>query len=551
MPPPPPPSPESGEPAAATPAGDKSECLRLLAALPSAAASSPAFRRHWPSISASLSSLSSSLSHPAADDARLLSPLAAALSALVSVAAAPSSLGHLHTVSLVSSSAVELSHLAADAKLLVASSSPSPPEQEVIPRLRLGSAASRAAALDEIAAAVASLPPSSAAATASAVAAMLDSGEIPPASREKTVSFLAATSSLLPRDAAVAVVPHLCRALESSSSASAAENACVALAPLTSASRDAAAAVAARGGVGPLLATCATGTPAAQAAAAHVLRNIAAHADLVNAFLADGDGDDQVNAAAVPCLLSLVSLGTPRAQEMALACLTNLTAGDGNDDDRDRIKVEAFQAGALARVKEFLESCVAGDEPGLAPAFALLRNMSSFRYIAEIALSSSFVDHAVAAIGCSESAATRAEAAMALAELISVRTTTRGGVGVGEAVPRLVWMLEAKAVAEREAAARALAAIVGAGGVYRKVFKKEERGVVNVVRLLDPNNAGAGVDKRFPVAVLLAVSPSRRCRKQMIAAGACGFLQNLEVDGAKKLAGYLGRGKMLGVFPRS
>jgi hypothetical protein len=73
-----------------------------------------------------------------------------------------------------------------------------------------------------------------------------------------------------------------------------------------------------------------------------------------------------------------------------------------------------------------------------------------------------------------------------------------------------------------------------------------------VVQLLDP--AVHGVDKRLPVAVLLAVAQSRRCRKQMVSAGACGFVQGLvaaEVDGAKKLAECLGRGKMLGVFPRT
>jgi hypothetical protein len=62
------------------------------------------------------------------------------------------------------------------------------------------------------------------------------------------------------------------------------------------------------------------------------------------------------------------------------------------------------------------------------------------------------------------------------------------------------------------------------------------------------------VETRFPVSVLLAVAQSRRCRKQMVAAGACGFLQGLvasEVVGAKRLAERLGKGKMLGVFPRT
>jgi hypothetical protein len=175
--------------------------------------------------------------------------------------------------------------------------------------------------------------------------------------------------------------------------------------------------------------------------------------------------------------------------------------------------------------------------------------MASFRYIAEIAVSASFVSHLVAALG-SDKASIRTEAAMALAELCNVGSG-KARKEVGDAMPRLVWMLEAKIVSERDAGARALAALMAASS-YRKLFKKDEMGIVNVVQLLDP--VVRGVDKRFPVSVLLAVSQSRRCRKQMVAAGACGFLQGhlaAEVEGAKKLSECLGRGKMLGVFPRT
>lgn len=290
-----------------------------------------------------------------------------------------------------------------------------------------------------------------------------------------------------------------------------------------------------------LLAACAGGTPAAQASAVGALRNLAAFPDLLPSFRDEG---------AVPLLLQLVSLGTPRAQELALACLQNLTAGDG--DEGQRLKVEAFQEGALACVKDFLDAS-RGDEPGLAPALGLLRNMASFRYIAEIAVSASFAAHVAAALG-SDRPATRAEAALALAELCGNVGKARQHEQLGDvAVPRLVWMLEAKSVAERDAAARALAALLAASGAHRKLFRKEERGIASAVMLLDPA-AARGVDKRFPVAVLLAVAQSRRCRKQMVAAGACGFLQGLtaaEVEGAKKLAECLGKGKMLGVFPRT
>uniref|UniRef100_A0A453M9J8 Armadillo repeat-containing domain-containing protein n=1 Tax=Aegilops tauschii subsp. strangulata TaxID=200361 RepID=A0A453M9J8_AEGTS len=446
------------------------ECFRLLDELPAAAALSPAFRRHWPSISASLSSLSASLSHPTfPPSAPLLEPLASALSALMSVCSGPP-LGHLHTVSLLSSSAASLSQLAADARLLVSPAEGNGSESDgLLSRLRLGSFVSRAAALDSLAESVRSSQPGSCSAAAvSAVAAMLDSGDLLPASRDKAVSVLAAS----------------------------------------------------------------------QAAAAGVLRNIAAFPDLLPAFSEEG---------AIPLLVQLVSLGTPRAQEHALGCLRNVTASDGGEGQS--LKVEAFQAGALACVKDFLNSC-RGDEPGLAPAFGLLRNMASFRLIAEIAVSATFLSHVVAALG-SDEANTRTEAAMALAELCHISSGKARGE-VGDAMPRLVWMLEAKAVAERDAAARALATLVAASSSYRALFRKEEMGIVNVVRLLDP--AVRGGDKRFSVSVLLGVSQSRRCRKQMVAAGACGFVQALlaaEVDGAKKLSECLGRGKMLGVFPRT
>ena len=590
-----PPAPEGespGDPAVA-------ECQRLLEAVPAAAATSPAFRRHWPSISASLAALSSSLASPAfPPSAPLLAPLAAALRALLSVSAdahAPR-LGHLHTVSLLSSTAAELSQLAADARLLAsAPAAPAPssssaaasdPSSALVSRLRMGSAASRAAALEELASTAPALPAPSASAAVSAVAALLDSASAAGCGvadlRERAVAALAALASsdaarpALAQEAGAAVVPHLCRALESGSGATT-EHACAALLPLTASSRDASAAVAARGGVSALLSACAGATPAAQAAAAGVLRNLAAFPDLLPAFRDEG--------GAVPLLLlQPVSLGTPRAQEQALGCLQRLTAGDG--DDAQRMKVEVFQAGALPCVRDFLDgSRGAGngdgdnEPPGLAPALGLLRNMASFRYIAEIAAAAStgggggggsgFVAHVVAALG-SDRSATRTEAALALSELCG---NAGGGsskaarqyyeaVVADVAVPRLVWMLEAKAASERDAAARALAAVLGASSACRKAFRKDERGVVNAVQLLgDPSGSGSrgggGVEeeeRRFPVSVLLAVAQSRRCRKQMVAAGACGFLQGLvtaEVEGAKRLAECLGKGKMLGVFPRT
>ena len=175
--------------------------------------------------------------------------------------------------------------------------------------------------------------------------------------------------------------------------------------------------------------------------------------------------------------------------------------------------------------------------------------MASFRHIAEIAASGGLAAHAAAALG-SDRTATRAEVAPMLAELCgnTGKAGLRQDAMIADVVPRLMWMLEAKPAGERDAAARALAAVVGASSGCHKAFRKDERGVVNTVQLLDPS--APDVETRFPVSVLLAVAQSRRCWKQIVAGGACGFLQGLvasKVVSAKRL----GKGKMLGVFPRS
>ncbi|XP_066324158.1 uncharacterized protein [Miscanthus floridulus] len=176
----------------------------------------------------------------------------------------------------------------------------------LVSRPRLGSADSRATALEELACSVAALPASSTAAAVSAVAMLLEST----GGGEDLLPAVAALAAFASSDAArpsltqevSAMVPHLCRTLESGGTA--AEHACVALLPLRVTSRDASATVAVSGGVAALLAACAGDTPATQAAAARMLRNLAAFLDLLPAFHDGG---------ALPLLLQLVSPGTPRA----------------------------------------------------------------------------------------------------------------------------------------------------------------------------------------------------------------------------------------------
>lgn len=85
----------------------------------------------------------------------------------------------------------------------------------------------------------------------------------------------------------------------------------------------------------------------------------------------------------------------------------------------------------------------------------------------------------------------------------------------------------------------------------KKVFQKDEEGIVYAVQLLDP--LIQNLDKKYPVPILSELVHSKKWRKQMVAAGACVYLQKLvemNVDGAKKLLESLGRGKIWGVFAR-
>ena len=116
--------------------------------------------------------------------------------------------------------------------------------------------------------------------------------------------------------------------------------------------------------------------------------------------------------------------------------------------------------------------------------------------------------------------------------------------------PRVKELLDGKAIEEREASAKALSNLL-ACTCNRKIFRKEERGIVGTVQLLDP--LSKNFDKKWPIAVLLTLVSSKKCRKQMVGAGACVYLQKLvelEVEGAKKLLDSLGRGKLWGVFTR-
>ncbi|KAK8516183.1 hypothetical protein V6N13_025694 [Hibiscus sabdariffa] len=352
--------------------------------------------------------------------------------------------------------------------------------------------------------------------------------------KEKTVAAIARVSAVeSSKHVLIAegllLLNHLLRVLESGSGF-AKEKACIALQALTF-SKENARAIGSRGGISALLEICEAGTPGSQAFAAGVLKNLACFDEIKENFVEEN---------AVFVLIGLASSGTALAQENSIGCLCNLISNDSN------LKLLIVKEGGIECLKNFLDS--SPNPKGLEVAVEFTRHLASFTPIAESLVVDGFVPRLVAALNCGV-LGVRLAAAKAVFELGS-SSKARKEMGECGCIVSLIKMLDGKAVQEKEAGAMALSRLVLYAG-NKKVFKKDERGIVNAVLILDP--LIQNLDKKYPVLILAELVHSKKCRKQMVAAGACVHLQKLvemNVEGSKKLLECLGRGKIWGVFAR-
>lgn len=322
---------------------------------------------------------------------------------------------------------------------------------------------------------------------------------------------------------------HLVRILESGSGF-AKEKACVALQAL-SFSKENARAIGSRGGISSLLEICQAGTPGSQAFAAGVLRNLAVFEEIRENFIEEN---------AVFVLIGLASSGTVLAQENSIGCLCNLVKEDEN------LKLLIVKEGGMECLRNFWDS--APPIRSLEVAVDLLRHLASSQVIAEVLVSDGYIMRLVAVLNCGV-LGVRISAAIAVYEL-GINTKTRKEMGECGLITPLIKMLDGKGVEEKEAAAKALSQLLLYAG-NRRIFRKDERGIVSCVQLLDP--LIQNLDKKYPVSMLASLVHSKKCRKLMIAAGGCVHLKKLvemDVEGAKKLLDGLGRGKFWGVFAR-
>ncbi|XP_073048460.1 uncharacterized protein [Primulina eburnea] len=322
---------------------------------------------------------------------------------------------------------------------------------------------------------------------------------------------------------------NLLRVLESGS-IFAKEKSCIALKALSN-SKENARAIGSRGGISSLLEICQEGTPISQAVAAGVLRNLAVFTEIKENFIEEH---------AVLTLLALCNSGTALAQENSIGCLCNLVSGD------DELKLFVAREVGIENLKNIWDS--APTAQNFEVVVHLVRTLASCSNIAEFLAANGFLSRVVGALSFG-AMGVRIAAAKAVYDL-AYSSKTRKELGEIGCIVQLVKMLDGKAVEEKEAAAKALSTLMNYAG-NRRILRKEEKGIVSVVILLD--TSAQNLDKKYLISTLASLVHSKKCRKQIVAARAGVYLQklvDLDVEGAKNLVDSLGRGKLWGVFAK-
>ncbi|KAI3773540.1 hypothetical protein L1987_48070 [Smallanthus sonchifolius] len=408
--------------------------------------------------------------------------------------------------------------------------------RNLVTRLQIGSVDSRNSALDSLLTLIQEDDKNVLIAVAQGVVPvlvrLLDSGSSPEI-REKTVTAIARVSTVdSSKHVLVAegllLLHYLIKILESGSGF-AKEKACITLQTLTL-SKENARAIESRGGISSLLEICQSGTPTSQASAAAVLRNLTAFSATRENFIEEH---------AISVFLTLARSGTKLAQEHSIACLSNLVKED------DGLKLLIARKGGFNCLKNFWDSAPV---MSLEVAVEFLSNLASDQRLIESITSNDFLIRLLNVLNCGV-LGVRTHAAEAIYK-IGYTTKTRKELGELGFIPPLISMLDGKSVEEIEAAVKALSRIL----IYtenRRVYRKDPRGIAMAVHLLDPSIPN--LEKKHPVSILLSLTHSKKCRKQMVNSGALVHLEKLvamEVEGAKSLQEAIGGGKMWGVFRR-
>ncbi|XP_009598446.1 protein ARABIDILLO 2 [Nicotiana tomentosiformis] len=350
-----------------------------------------------------------------------------------------------------------------------------------------------------------------------------------PRMREKTVTVicsLAESGSCENWLVSEGVLPPLIRLVESGSTVSK-EKATISLQRL-SMTAETARSIVGHGGIRPLIEICRTGDSVSQAAAACTLKNISAVPEVRQALAEEGIIKVMINLLDCGILLG--------SKEYAAECLQNLTSG--NDDLRRSVVSE----GGIRSLLAYLDGPLPQES-----AVGALRNLVGSVSM-EVLISLGLLPRLVHVLKSGSLGAQQA-AASAVCR-ICASTEMKRLLGEAGCIPLLIKMLEAKANGVREVAAQAIASLMSLAHNCREV-KRDDKSVPNLVQLLDP--APQNTAKKYAVASLSLLSPSKKCKKLMISYGAIGYLKKLtemDIPGAKKLLERLERGKLRSLFSR-
>ncbi|GAB4861834.1 hypothetical protein Ancab_037090 [Ancistrocladus abbreviatus] len=322
------------------------------------------------------------------------------------------------------------------------------------------------------------------------------------------------------------VLPPLIRLVESGSVVGK-EKAVISLQRL-SMSAETARAIVGHGGLRPLIETCRTGDSVTQAAAASTLKNISAVPEVRHALAEEG---------IVRVMIDLLDCGLLLgSKEYAAECLQNLTASN------ESLRRSVIAEGGIRSLLSYLDGPLPQES-----AVGALRNLVGSVSI-DVLDSLGFLPRLVHVLKSGSVGAQQA-AASAICRVCGLNEMKKM-VGDAGCIPLLARMLEAKTNGAREAAAQALSSLMTLSQNCREV-KKDDKSVPNLVQLLDPSPQNTA--KKYAVTCLVALSPSKKCKKLMISYGAIGYLKKLtemDVPGAKKLLERLERGKLRSLFSR-
>ncbi|KAG7012016.1 VAC8, partial [Cucurbita argyrosperma subsp. argyrosperma] len=293
-------------------------------------------------------------------------------------------------------------------------------------------------------------------------------------------------------------------------------------------------AVSAYGGVPVLIEACRSGTPPLQASSVGAIRNVTAVEDIKTSLVEEG---------AIPVLLQFLISSTTATQEKASMSIAVLAASG------EYFRSLIIQELGLQKLLHLIHDSPSSDT--IANALRALSSLAVSDSVARILSSSTLFVMKLGELVKHGNLVLQQIAASLIANLSISDGNKRA---IGSCMGSLVKLMEMpKPAGVQEVAVGALASLLTVRS-NRKELMKDEKSVMRLMQMLDPNNEV--VNKTFPLAIVTAVlaGGSNGCRKRLIDAGAYQHLQNLtnkDIAGAKKTLQRLNGNRLRSIFSRT